>query len=90
MCFYMIVPISFGVLKSQKAFIFLVWLLFFVKKFESLCKNVNIFYVKSGDNHRPNYFSTSTPSGPHLLHHNRPIRQSIFDMEKYCQPITND
>ncbi len=63
MCFYMIVPISFGALKSQKTFIFLVWLLLSVKKIKSLCKDVNIFHLKSSNNHRPNSFPTSTPSG---------------------------
>jgi len=38
MCFYMIVPMPFGVWKCQKVLFFFSWLLFFIKTFQSHCK----------------------------------------------------
>jgi hypothetical protein len=39
MCFNVIMPMPFGAWNGQRAFLFLFWLLFFVKKFQSHCKN---------------------------------------------------
>jgi hypothetical protein len=50
----------FGAWKSQKAFIFLFWLLFSIKNLNHIAKDANIFHFKLGDSHRPSYFSTST------------------------------
>ncbi len=75
---------------------------FSIKNLNHIAKNVSIFHLKSGDNYRPNYFSTSTSLRHTSHHHDRPIasgwfltwriwptytRRSIFDMEKFWQLI---
>lgn len=80
MSFYMIVPMPLGAWKSQKAFIFISWLLLFVKKFQLLCKDASIFHLKLGNSHRPNYFLTSTTSTllGHTYHHNQHVIDDWF------------
>jgi hypothetical protein len=65
-------------LKRQKGIHFFVLLLLFIKKFQSHCKNTNIFHLKSSGSHRPSYFPTSAPSR-HTSHlHGQPIASGWF------------
>jgi hypothetical protein len=42
----------FGVSKGQRALLFLSWLFFFMKKFQSHCKDASIFHIKCGNNNK--------------------------------------
>jgi hypothetical protein len=58
---------------SQKAFIFLSWLLFFIKKINDFAKNVNIFHFNSNGNRRLSYFLIATTLWHTSHYHNQPI-----------------
>jgi len=64
----MIVPMPFEASKDLKAFLFLSWLFFSSKKFNFIANNVSILHLKLGNNGKPSYFPTSTPS-KHTPHH---------------------
>jgi hypothetical protein len=65
-------------LKGDRTFIFLPLSLFFVKFFDHITKDANIFHLKSGDSRRLSYFLTSTPSRHTSHHHNQPIARCQF------------
>jgi hypothetical protein len=65
-------------LKKQETYIFLFWLLLFVKKFQPLCKECKIFHLKSDDNHRSKTIPTSTRSKHTSHHHDIPITNNFW------------
>jgi len=61
------------------------------KNFNHITKDANIFHLKLGGNHKPNYLLTSNLLRHTSHHHDRPYcRWLIFDMEKYSWHITGD
>jgi len=49
-----------------------------IKNFNHNAKNVSIFHIKLGDNHRLSYFSNSTPLEHTSHHHDQPIVSGWF------------
>jgi hypothetical protein len=68
MCFYIIVLMAFGTSKVQKTFFFILVTFLHQKISIMQAKDVNILYIKSGNNNRPSYFPISTPLRHHPLY----------------------
>jgi hypothetical protein len=79
----MIVPMPFGTLKGQKAFLFLSWFLFSSIFFNYITKDASNLHFKLGSNGKPNYFSTSILSGHTFITMANLFKQLIVEMERF-------
>jgi hypothetical protein len=85
--FYTIVPIPFGALNGQNAFILCLGNFYSSKNFNHIAKVASILHFKSGDNYKPSHFLTSTPSKHTFHHHGWLITSNRFlTLKKYNQP----
>ncbi len=78
MCFLQLCQCHLEFERTRRPSSFCFGFFFLAKTFNHIVKVANILHLKSGDNYRPNYFPTSTPSKHIACLHDQLIASSQF------------